>query len=122
VDGLRLGTPQVPQQPSPVPQGTLQQATEEITGQENYQQLAQHIEQTTGEVPTILKLSRKWKGGEAMRKEGHLRCPQCDSMNIFTRTNVTVMNESGTTGHAKPRCFDCGWQEGYTPGERSNWV
>lgn len=109
------------QQPSPVPLQPQAPVTQELTGQENYQQLVQQIEQETGEAPTVLKMSRRWKGGVAMRQEGHLRCPSCDSLNIFTRSQVKVMNDNGNMGHAKPRCFDCGWQEDYTPGDRANW-
>ena len=109
-------------QPSPVPQGAIQQATAgTITGHENFKALVNEA-QSQGEQVTFTKLSRHWKGGEAMRAEGHLRCPNCESLNIFTRTNVKVMNErTGTVGHAKPRCFDCGWQEDYMPGARGNW-
>jgi hypothetical protein len=111
------------QQPSPVPQALVQQQLQtEITGQENYQTMVQAIEQQTGEAPTILKMSRHWKGGPGMKTEGHLRCPSCDSLNIFTRSTVRIMNEkTGASGHAKPRCFDCGWTQDFMPGDRSNW-
>jgi len=95
---------------------------QQITGRENYQQMVNAIEQATGDHPTLLKMSRHWKGGEAMRTEGHLTCPSCGSMNIFTRSNIKIMNDKGQMGHAKPRCFDCGWQEDYMPGDRANWT
>lgn len=120
VNGLRL--PAVPHhQVQPVAQEAVQQATEQITGKENFQSLVSQA-QANGEQVTFTKLSKHWHGGEGMRTEGHLRCPNCDSMNVFTRSNVRIMNErTGVTGHAKPRCFDCGWQEDFMPGGRENW-
>ena len=127
-------SPALPSQsPSPGPQQFVQQQVPQqqpavvqaeqlqITGQENYEQMVRAIEQTTGDKPSFVKMSRHWKGGEAMRQEGHLSCPKCGSMNIFTRQNVKIMNKDGKMGHAKPRCFDCGWQEDFMPGDQSNW-
>lgn len=68
---------------------------------------------TTGEA------IRVWKGGEAMRKEGHMRCPDCGSQHVFTRVG------SGTTingSQPAPRCFACGWNGKYSQADQSNWA
>lgn len=67
---------------------------------------------------TMGEAIRVWRGGEAMRKEGHMRCPECGSQHVFTRVG------SGTTVNGSqpaPRCFECGWNGKYNQGEQSNW-
>lgn len=119
-NGLRI--PPQQSQPQPVQPQIIQQATEGvITGKENFQGILDEARRT-GEQVTFTKLSRQWKGGEAMRKEGHLRCPSCDSLNIFTRSSIKLMNtQTGQQGTAKPRCFDCGWTEDGMQGDAANW-
>jgi len=109
---LRLQHTQ-PQQaePAPIPQAD---AVEEFDGSKGYLEIAQEHD---GE-----KISRMWKGGQAMKTEGELRCPNCGSMNIFTRSNVTMMNSgTGQRASAKPRCFECGWTDDFMPGDAGNW-
>lgn len=57
---------------------------------------------------TMGEALRLWKGGEAMRKEGNLTCPDCGSIYVFSRTGRgagTMVN-----GHSPaPRCYECGW-------------
>ena len=68
---------------------------------------------------TMGEAIRVWKGGEAMRKEGHMRCPDCGSQHVFTRVG------SGTTVNGSqpaPRCFECGWNGKYNQGDQSNWA
>jgi len=122
-NGLRLPQPQP--QPVAAPVAAPQQQ-QQITGKENFQALVQD-KQSRGEHVTFTGLSRSWKGGEAMQTEGHITCPSCGGSHLFTRSNVRIMNESGVSGHARPRCFDCGWSEDpttgstYTPGAKGNW-
>lgn len=64
---------------------------------------------------------RMWKGGEAMRKQGDLRCPECGSSNVFHR----VAKGGNTTINGKapaPRCFECGWNGIYDQGLETNWA
>lgn len=64
---------------------------------------------------------RMWKGGEAMRKQGDLRCPECGSANVFHRVakggNTTINGKSPA-----PRCFECGWNGIYDQGLETNWA
>jgi len=64
---------------------------------------------------------RLWKGGEAMRKEGNMTCPECGSMNVFGRTarasNTTVSGNSPA-----PRCFECGWNGLYNQAIEGSWA
>jgi DNA-directed RNA polymerase subunit RPC12/RpoP len=62
---------------------------------------------------------RLWKGGEAMRKEGGMRCPECDSQNVFSRRSA---NTSIQGKPPAPRCFECGWTGLYTQGDESSWA
>lgn len=51
---------------------------------------------------------RLWKGGEAMRKEGNMTCPECGSIYVFSRTGRgqnTMVNGAAPA----PRCYECGW-------------
>jgi hypothetical protein len=64
---------------------------------------------------------RLWKGGEAMRKEGNLTCPECGSIHVFSRTGRgfgTTVNGASPA----PRCYECGWNGMYDQGSRGNWV
>lgn len=62
---------------------------------------------------------RLWKGGEAARKEGDMRCPECGSQHVFSRrTNNTSIQGKPPA----PRCFECGWTGLYTQGDESNWA
>jgi len=68
---------------------------------------------------TMGEAIRVWQGGEASRKEGHMRCPECGSRHVFSRVG------SGTTvngAQPAPRCFECGWNGKYNQGDQSNWA
>lgn len=64
---------------------------------------------------------RLWQGGEAMRKEGNMTCPECGSMNVFGRTarasNTTISGNSPA-----PRCFECGWNGLYNQAIEGSWA
>jgi len=115
--------PQVsPAQQMPQHGGHLSPEDMVVTGKENFRAILDEAARN-GDNVSFTKLSRKWKGGEAMRTEGHLRCPHCDSLNIFTRSSIGVTNtQTGTRGHAKPRCFDCGWTPDGIQGDQANWA
>ena len=55
---------------------------------------------------------RLWQGGEAMRKEGNMTCPDCGSIYVFSRTgrgHNTMINGASPA----PRCYECGWNGMY---------
>lgn len=57
---------------------------------------------------TFSEAMRRWQGGEAMRKEGNLTCPECGSIYVFSRTGKgagTMVNGAAPA----PRCYECGW-------------
>lgn len=68
---------------------------------------------------TMGEAIRVWQGGEAARKEGSARCPECGSRHVFSRVG------SGTTingSQPAPRCFECGWNGKYNQGDQANWA
>lgn len=64
---------------------------------------------------------RMWKGGEAHRKEGNMRCPECGSRNVFTRTGKGANSMINGAAPA-PRCFECGWNGMYDQASQINWA
>lgn len=61
---------------------------------------------------TMGEALRLWQGGEAMRKEGNLTCPDCGSIYVFSRTgrgHNTMINGASPA----PRCYECGWNGMY---------
>lgn len=69
---------------------------------------------------TMGEAIRLWKGGEAMRKEGNLTCPECGSTNVFSRTGRgagTMVNGASPA----PRCYECGWNGLYDQASQVNW-
>lgn len=61
-----------------------------------------------------------WKGGEAMRKEGDMRCPECGSQHVFSRTgrgSNTMINGASPA----PRCYECGWNGKYSQADQASW-
>jgi hypothetical protein len=61
---------------------------------------------------TMGEALRLWKGGEAMRKEGNMTCPDCGSIYVFSRTGRG--SNSMINGHSPaPRCYECGWNGMY---------
>lgn len=64
---------------------------------------------------------RMWKGGEAHRKEGNMRCPECNSRNVFTRTGKGANSMINGAAPA-PRCFECGWNGMYDQASQVNWA
>lgn len=83
------------------------------------QQVLDNDRPPTGEVDMGSAI-RLWKGGEAHRKEGDMRCPECGSQHVFGRVaragNTTIQGKSPA-----PRCFECGWTGLYTQGDQANW-
>lgn len=70
---------------------------------------------------TMGEALRLWKGGEAMRKEGDLTCPECGSIYVFSRTGRgagTMINGANPA----PRCYECGWNGMYDQGSQGKWV
>ncbi len=64
---------------------------------------------------------RMWQGGEAMRREGNNRCPECGSANVFSRVGKgsnTMVNGA----HPAPRCFNCGWNGMYSQATEATWT
>ena len=64
---------------------------------------------------------RMWQGGEAMRREGDKRCPECGSANVFSRVGKgsnTMVNGA----HPAPRCFNCGWNGIYSQATEATWT
>lgn len=69
---------------------------------------------------TMGEALRLWKGGEAMRKEGNMTCPDCGSIYVFSRTgrgHNTMINGASPA----PRCYECGWNGMYDQGSQGNW-
>lgn len=61
---------------------------------------------------TMGEALRLWQGGEAMRKEGNMTCPDCGSIYVFSRTgrgHNTMVNGASPA----PRCYECGWNGMY---------
>lgn len=63
---------------------------------------------------------RLWKGGEAMRKEGNMTCPECGSSNVFGRSTRASNTTVGGKAPA-PRCFECGWNGLYNQAIEGSW-
>jgi hypothetical protein len=69
---------------------------------------------------TMGEALRLWKGGEAMRKEGNVTCPDCGSIYVFSRTGRgagTMVNGASPA----PRCYECGWNGMYDQGSVGSW-
>jgi hypothetical protein len=64
---------------------------------------------------------RLWKGGEAMKRDGHLVCPSCGSRNVFSRTGKGANSMIHGAAPA-PHCFECGWNGMYEQASQVNWV
>ena len=64
---------------------------------------------------------RLWKGGEAMRKEGNMSCPECGSPHVFGRSTRASNTTVGGKAPA-PRCFECGWNGLYNQAIEGSWV
>ena len=81
----------------------------------SYQQLAREHD---GE-----KISKYWRGGEAMKTEGHLGCPQCGSSTSYTQYSGNAGLAAGIAGNRpRPHCFECGYNGLFVQGEQANWV
>lgn len=69
---------------------------------------------------TMGEAIKLWKGGEAMRKEGDMRCPECGSQHVFSRVGRglnTMINGAAPA----PRCYECGWNGRFSQADQSNW-
>lgn len=78
------------------------------------------------ELPPTEQLSmgqaiRMWKGGEAHRREGGMRCPECGSQHVFSRTGKGANSMINGAAPA-PRCFECGWNGLYDQASQVNWA
>lgn len=62
---------------------------------------------------TMGEALRLWKGGEAMKKEGNMTCPDCGSIYVFSRTGRGA-NSMINGAHPAPRCYECGWNGMYS--------
>jgi hypothetical protein len=115
--------PQQPFQQAPVqvPQGY--QLVPVVDGRGSF--LSQGFDQNS-----IGRAMKMWQGGEAMRTEGNLTCPRCNSAHYSYRAaqgaGSTIMNKDGVRATPAPICYDCGYSErggnGYVQGDQSNWV
>tara|TARA_B100001964_G_scaffold231459_1_gene286108 strand:+ start:1835 stop:2245 length:411 start_codon:yes stop_codon:yes gene_type:complete len=89
------------------------------TSQERYM-----ATQTSADPNTQISMGeaiRMWKGGEAHRKEGNNTCPECGSVNVFSR--MAKGSGTGINGNnPAPRCFECGWNGMYDQGIEANWI
>jgi hypothetical protein len=58
------------------------------------------------------------RGGEAMRKDGNLTCPECGSGYVFSRAKGNTQNGASPA----PRCYECGWNGLYDQASQSSWA
>lgn len=104
----------------PAPRTSVPPTTPAIRFPAAQQAQAPYQPQQPAETPaTVGEAIRVWQGGEAMRKEGNVRCPDCGSRHVFSRVG------SGTTingAQPSPRCFECGWNGKYSQADQSNWA
>jgi hypothetical protein len=108
--------PQPVQYPQPVQQPHQYTHPGEIDGSKiSYQQLAREHD---GE-----KISKYWRGGEAMKTEGHLGCPNCGSNTSYTQYSGNAGLAAGIAGNRpRPHCFECGYNGVFVQGEQANWT
>jgi predicted RNA-binding Zn-ribbon protein involved in translation (DUF1610 family) len=57
-------------------------------------------------------------GGEAMRKDGNVTCPDCGSAYVFSRARGNTQNGASPA----PRCYECGWNGLYDQASQSSWT
>ncbi len=119
VHGLRV-QPQAPVQAQPIQQQghPLQHAPvppPQELGKISYQQIAKEHD---GE-----KISKFWQGGEGVRTEGHMACPQCGSSTSFTAySGAGGMAASIGGNRPRPHCFECGYNGLFIQGDQANWA
>lgn len=104
---LRIPMPAPQQEQSP-----LQQA------QQGNQNLLDPSRAPTDNI-TMGEALRLWKGGEAMRKEGNMTCPECGSIYVFSRTGKGA-NSTINGASPAPRCYECGWNGMYSQATQGN--
>ena len=142
----QLGTPSPggivvpPQQPQPVyqqpataPQQHVQQPQphQEMTPQqqailEAQQRASQNVDDPNRQL-SLREAVTRWKGGEAWQKEGHLRCPGCNSATGYTQFSGNLGHAQAVfteRGQATPRghCFECGYNGQYQQGLEASWA
>ena len=66
------------------------------------------------------KISKYWKGGEAMRKEGSLVCPECGTATSYTAYSGNTARIAGFP--PRPHCFECGYNGLFTQADQANWA
>lgn len=109
--------PQYTQQaPQPVPHQPQYVPPEQVDGSKvSYQQLAREHD---GE-----KISKYWRGGEGMKTEGHLGCPNCGTTTGYTAYSGQSGLSAGVAGNRpRPHCFECGYNGLFSQGEQANWA
>lgn len=89
--------------PTQIPQPTPMQAPQNMGNQSLLDPSRAPNEQIT-----MGEALRLWKGGEAMRKEGNMTCPDCGSIYVFSRTGRGAGTMINGVPPA-PRCYECGW-------------
>lgn len=103
--------------PMPAPQ---QQPQPQATPQQQAQ--SQNVldpDRAPNEQITMGEALRLWKGGEAMKKEGNLTCPECGGIYVFSRTGRGA-NSMINGASPAPRCYECGWNGMYTQAVQGN--
>lgn len=100
--------------PTAQPQGV------QVTDQNGRQTLLRPDLDPKAEI-TFGEALKLWKGGEAMRKQGDMSCPECGSPNVFIRSSKSSSNTVQGNSPA-PRCFECGWNGLYDQASQSNWT
>lgn len=110
--GLRINT--VPQNPQP------QQTQQAQVVTANNQNVLDPSRAPTEQI-SMSDAIRLWKGGEAHRKEGDMRCPECGSQHVFKRVGRGA-NTSINGAAPAPRCFECGWNGKFSQADQGNWT
>lgn len=65
----------------------------------------------------------RWRGGDAWKKEGDLRCPRCNSIHYTEGANAQGhVTQTGVLAKPRPRCFSCGYTPDYIQGDAANWA
>ena len=58
-----------------------------------------------------------WKGGEAHRIDGGMRCPSCGSHLFFSNSKARI---NGVV--PAPRCYECGYNGKFEQADQGNWI
>ena len=115
--------PAAPQQAPAAPQQYQQPpAPQEPSWKgKSYRQVAHELDPENGRVLHLAPAN----GDAAKMGELNNTCPNCGSLNVFSRNNAQGTFNENTGMSVKPhaRCYECGWtQSNFIPGDESNWV